>query len=121
MNRASLISKNLRFDDQIEFISDFPHGLTFGKLLSPFRCPKLPQNIGRLARFFLPCYTVFGFWPRNARVHFEINNLFMPEPIRSIWLTNPTILDRKKAKTAQSKGQTFFEEGGWKVAGLSRS
>ena len=46
--------KSLRFEDQIE---TFPYSfqeICIGKIVSPFRGPKLPQNIRQLTRCFLP-------------------------------------------------------------------
>jgi hypothetical protein len=40
--------KSLRYENQIEPFLKYPLGSMFGKIVTPFRGPKLPQNIGRL-------------------------------------------------------------------------
>ena len=51
-------AKKVRFEDQIEVFPYSFHGLRFGKILSLFRGPKLPQNIGRLTNFFLVIFNI---------------------------------------------------------------
>jgi hypothetical protein len=55
--------QNRWFEDQIERFPYSIWGYTIGKIVTPFRGPKLPQNIGRLGRCFLPETFLATFYP----------------------------------------------------------
>jgi len=73
--------KSLRYENPIESFLQYLLGFTFGKIVSPFRGPKLPPVYRAVSSLLSSCTQFLEVSTERYRLQLEINKGIYSEPV----------------------------------------